>query len=277
MVMCPNLRVAVTILALIDRLSFKSSRSRRIASGLAYGSHPRQRLDIYAPRRAIGPLGVIVFIYGGSWAEGDRGEYSFVGRHLAARGHVVVIPDYRVIPDVEYPGFIEDTAAATRWVLDRIDSYGGDPRRMVLAGHSAGAYNAVMASLDPRYGLSGQVSALVGLSGPYDFFPFDVDITKRTFGAVPNPQSTQPIPLVGPQSPPMFLATGDADTLVYPRNTVALAAALREAGVPVEERHYPRVGHPGLLLSLGSILGGRTGFAGDLDRFLDRCLGSPST
>lgn len=272
MVMCPNLRVAVTILALIDRLSLKSSRSQRIASGLAYGSHTRQRLDIYAPRRATGPLGTIVFIYGGSWSEGDRGEYSFVGRHLAARGYVVAIPDYRVIPEVEFPGFIEDTAAATRWVLEQIGGYGGDPGRLVLAGHSAGAYNAVMASLDPLYGLAGRVSALVGLSGPYDFFPFDVDITKRTFGAVPNPQSTQPIPLVGPQSPPMFLATGEADTLVYPRNTVALAAALREAGVPVEEHYYPRVGHPGLLLSLGSILGGRKGFADDLDRFLSRAL-----
>jgi acetyl esterase/lipase len=272
MVVCSNLRVAVTILALIDRLSFKSLRSHRLASGLAYGPHPRQRLDLYAPRGATKPLGVIVFIYGGSWAEGDRGEYSFVGRYLAARGYVVAIPDYRVIPEVEYPGFIEDTAEATRWVLDHVAQYGGDPGRLILAGHSAGAYNAVMASLDPRYGLAGRLNAIVGLSGPYDFFPFDVDITRRTFGAVPHPETTQPIPLVGPDSPPMFLATGDADTLVYPRNTVALAAALREAGVPVEEHHYARVGHPGLLLSLGSILGGRKSFVRDLDGFLARAL-----
>lgn len=263
----------MTILALIDLLSPKSPKSRRIAADLAYGPRPRQRLDIYAPRHASGPLGVVVFVYGGSWAEGDRREYSFVGRYLAARGYLVAIPDYRVLPEVAYPAFIEDTALATRWVLENIGGYGGDPRRLVLAGHSAGAYNAVMASIDPRYGLAGEVTAVAGLSGPYDFYPFDVEITQRTFGKVAEPRATQPVHLVRPASPPMFLATGEADTLVYPRNTVALAGALRRAGVMVEERHYPKVGHPDLLLSLGSILAGRTSFARDFGGFLSRTLG----
>lgn len=263
----------MTILALINALSPKSGRSRRIGTNLAYGELPRQRLDIYAPRRQQGPSGVIVFIYGGSWAEGDRREYGFVGRYLAARGYVVVVPDYRILPDVAYPAFVDDTAEAIRWTIANIASYGGDPARLAVAGHSAGAYNAMMAVLDPRHGLEGRLRAAIGLSGPYDFYPFDVAITQRTFGAVADPESTQPISFAGPGSPPMFLASGDADTLVYPRNTVALAQRLRSAGVEVEEHHYAKVGHPDLLLSLGSLLAGRTGFAADLDRYLAKMLG----
>ena len=250
--------MAISILSVVNFLSPKDRGSRKIASDVAYGSGERQKLDIYAPRNvdpAHGPLPVVFFIYGGSWSDGSRQNYDFVGRALSALGFVTVIADYRLLPEVEYPGFIEDGAAAFGWVVDNIASYGGDPHRIALAGHSAGAYNAVMLTLDPQYlaqrGLLGHVRCVAGLSGPYDFFPFDGEITLRTFGAVREPMATQPIHFVSPSAPPMFLATGGKDTLVYPRNTVALAKRLKVVGCTVEERHYDALGHPGPLLALG--------------------------
>jgi acetyl esterase/lipase len=260
-------------LAIVNALSFKSPRSERIASGLAYGPHPAQRLDLYRPRRPKAPLGTIVFIFGGAWNEGAREENAFVGRWLAALGYLVVIPDYRLTPAYAYPAFLDDSAAATRWALENAKRHGGDPDRLVLMGFSAGAYNAVMAAISPDYGLSPRLKGVVGLSGPYDFYPFDIDITERTFGHVADPLSTQPVNLVTAGLPPMFLGCGEADRLVYPRNTVALSARLRAAGVAVEERHYPRATHPTLLLALGSLLPAPRAIRADLSAWLARTIG----
>lgn len=266
--------MSFSLLGLVNLLTRKDARSRRIAANVAFGSDPRQRLDIYAPKTTTGPLPVMVFIYGGSWVDGDRRDYSFAGRALAGLGYVVAVVDYRVIPQVEYPAFLEDNVAAVAWVASNIAAHGGDPSRITLAGHSAGAYNCVMLALDPRYlkraGLSDRIRAVVGLSGPYDFFPFDVPETLRAFGAVRDGRTTQPLTYVTADAPPMFLATGDSDKLVYPRNTVALSAALRQAGVAVDEKHYAGLTHPSTLLALGSVLRGKMSVLDDLAAFLVR-------
>ncbi|MGL4974412.1 MAG: alpha/beta hydrolase, partial [Bosea sp. (in: a-proteobacteria)] len=191
--------------------------ARQVVSGAAFGSHPRQRLDVYAPIAARGPLPVIFFIYGGSWNSGRRDDYGFVGQALASRGYVVVIADYRLVPEVLFPTFLDDGALALRWVQDNIAASGGDPRRIGLAGHSAGAYNALMLALDQRYlrraGFeTARIRAVAGLAGPYDFFPFDSPLAIAAMGTWPEPRQTQPINFVRGGMPPVFLATGDADT-----------------------------------------------------------------
>lgn len=267
--------MAVSILSIINFLSPKDRGSHRLAHNVPYGAAERQQLDIYAPRLP-GIYPVVMFIYGGSWADGSRRQYEFVGRALAAQGFVVVIADYRLLPEIEYPGFLNDCAEAFAWVVGNIARYGGDPARIALMGHSAGAYNAAMLLLDPAYlaarGVLGAVKGVVGLSGPYDFFPFDGPITLRTFGAVREPRTTQPVNHVSADSPPMFLATGDKDTLVYPRNTVALAKRLREVGVPVMEKHYAQLGHPGTLITLGIPLRSRAPVLADVVEFLKERL-----
>lgn len=247
--------MAFSILSVINAISLKDGGSRRLARDIFYGPAARQRLDVYGPKHADGPVPVVFFIYGGSWADGDRGNYAFAGRALAALGYVTVIADYRVLPEVEYPGFLDDGVAAFEWVAANIARYGGDPQRMALMGHSAGAYNAVMLALDAAYlaqaGLLERVRCVVGLSGPYDFFPFDGPISLRTFGGVRHPRLTQPINHVSTAAPPMLLGSGDKDRLVLPRNSMALAARLRAEGVAAVEKHYPNLGHPGPLLALG--------------------------
>ena len=260
------------LLGLLNFLSPKAPASHRVGRDLRYGPNPRQSLDIYAPRSGAGPWPVIYFVYGGSWSMGERRYYEFAGRALAAAGFVVVIVDYRLVPEVEYPVFLDDCAAGVAWTVEHIAQYGGDPARIALMGHSAGAYNAVMLILSERFlpamGLADRVKAFVGLSGPYDFYPFDVAVSIRAFGAVADPKSTQPVNLPRPGLLPMFLGTGDADKLVYPRNTVALAGKLRSAGNEVVERHYPGVGHPGTLLALGAVGRRDPAVLGDVVAFL---------
>ena len=106
---------------------------------------------------------VILFFYGGSWNSGRRQGYAFAARALAARGFVVIVPDYRLVPDAVYPDFLRDCAAAVRWARRNAGAHGGDGERIVLVGHSAGAYNAAMLALDP--GLVGADRSAVARSG----------------------------------------------------------------------------------------------------------------
>lgn len=265
---------ACSPLSLFATLSPKDPAAR-LASGEAYGVGPRRRLDVYAPRKGPKPAPVAVFFYGGAWDSGRRQDYGWVGRALASRGFLTVVADYRIYPEVRYPGFLEDGAEAVRWTRDNAARLGGDPGRVVLIGHSAGAYNAVMLGLDHRY-LAGAgvdpkvVRAVAGLSGPYDFLPIQSPITERIFGGAADLPATQPLAFVAPDSPPAFLATGDADEMVWPKNTKALAAKLRAAGVEVEERHYAGVDHVNMVLALSRPLRGRAPVLEEMTAFLRR-------
>ncbi len=226
----------------------------KIASGIAYGEGPRRMLDIYAPRdrKSQEKLPIILFFYGGSWASGSRTGYDFVGQALAARGFLVVIPDYRIGPDNLYPDFVVDGAQAVRWVIAHGRAYGGAPDRIVLSGHSAGAYIAAMLAVDSRWlGKAGNaVKGFVGIAGPYDFAPFDVSASKAAFGRWPNPTETQPVTWAGAGDPPALLLIGEADDTVRAPNSEALAAKLQAAGVSVHIKRYAGIGHVGMVTAI---------------------------
>ena len=243
-------------LDLLDAVVPTSGEERRL--GLAYGEDPRQRLDVYLPGPAARPAAVVVFIHGGSWSDGSRSQYRFVGQDLAARGLVAVVPDYRLHPDGRWPRFVEDTAAAVAWAARHAGEIGGDPRRVVVMGHSAGAYNAAMVALEPQWlaahGLEPDVIAgFVGLSGPYDFLPFSDSVTRRVFGHVADPDATQPVSVARPGSPPVLLMHGTDDDTVYPRNSIRLAERLRALRVPVELTLHPGVGHAGTVMAFSPL------------------------
>jgi acetyl esterase/lipase len=260
--------MSISLVGLLNTLSPRPPRTIGLATALPYGPEAKQRLDLYGPATP-GPHPVIVFFYGGAWADiGDRRDFGFAARALAALGYIVAVPDYRVLPEVAYPAFLDDCALAVHWVLGHIAEYGGDPSRVALSGHSAGAYNAVMLALDPRYRLRGKLKAVVGLSGPYDFYPFTEAIGRRTFGHVPDGPATQPISHVTAEAPPMFLGHGNRDTLVGPHNAESLAAKLRAVGVTAEVHHYPSLGHAGPVMELGSLISRRSTLFADLRKFL---------
>ena len=233
----------------------KDNGGRRVRRDLAYGADARQKLDLYAPRQL--PIGVpiVVFIYGGSWSSGAKADYEFAGDAIAAHGFLTAIPDYRLTPDVRFPVFIEDCAAAVRTVIDHAAGLGGDPTKVVLMGHSAGAYNAMMLGLDERYLRAAGVDpaivrGVVGLAGPYNFLPLDVKATRDAFGQASDLQATQPINFARRDGPPLQLLWGDQDTTVGRQNIEGMQRAAQAAGESVDAKIYPGVDHIGIMLAL---------------------------
>ncbi|MEL7730946.1 alpha/beta hydrolase [Citromicrobium bathyomarinum] len=281
LVLAIGLTVAFTsppkLLSMVDGLAGGGKGTERVASGVAFGDHG-QMLDVWAPAQDSEQLRpVVVFFHGGGWVKGDRDAYAFAGRAFASQGFVVVIPDYRKVPEVRFPAFIEDGAEAVDWTRKNIAELGGDPNRIALAGHSAGAHTAVTLALDPRWlraaGLRPDaVKAVVGLSGPYDFYPFD---KKRSIDAMsqwPEPRDTQPIAWARADAPPMLLITSSADTVVRPYNTENLAAKLREVGAPVEAENYEGLSHENVVMALSKPFRGKAPVLDRSVRFLDRAM-----
>jgi acetyl esterase/lipase len=272
----PLLLGACSPLAAFNGLVPKDPGVRRVAD-LPFGAHARQKLDVYAPDGAR-ELPVLVFIYGGSWESGTKNGYQFAGKAFAAQGFVTVIPDYRLMPEVVFPGFLEDNAAAVRWARANATAYGGDPDRVVIAGHSAGAYNAAMLALDPQWlgPDRAAVRGFVGLAGPYDFLPLRWAVTKAAFGQAADLNATQPINFPSAGDPPALLAHGGVDRTVYPRNSETLAAKLRAAGVPVELRLYPNVGHAGIVTALARPFRRQAPVLADVAAFAKKVTAEPA-
>ncbi|MDQ2989329.1 MAG: alpha/beta hydrolase [Pseudomonadota bacterium] len=227
---------------------------------IAYAPGARFKLDIYRPNKVTGATPVVVFFYGGNWTTGERADYAFVGRALASRGIMVVIPDYRLYPEVRYPDFLDDSAQAVAWTAKNIALYGGDPKNLFLMGHSAGAYNAAMLALDERWlhkqGLSTKaLSGWIGLAGPYDFLPVENPTARPVFHFPNTPADSQPVNHLDGAALPALLIAANKDSLVNPaRNTGGLANRLRARGVPVKEIYYDGVSHTTLVASIAAPL-----------------------
>lgn len=224
----------------------------REAVGLSYGEGARHGIDIYAPAGAEGAP-VVVFLYGGSWESGERGMYRFLGASLAAAGVVCMVPDYRVWPEVRFPAFMRDAARALAWARGNAAAHGGEPGRIVLMGHSAGAQMATLLALDGRYlaevGLrpAAALRGVVGLAGPYDFLPLRDPALRAIFGPESEWPASQPVNFAHAGAPPMLLATGEQDATVLPRNTTSLATRLRSAGSDARAVTYAGIGHREIL------------------------------
>lgn len=241
---------------------------------IAYGPGPRHRLDVYQPARRPAAPPVVVFLYGGSWTGGDKRDYHFVAEALTARGWIAVVPDYRVYPQVVFPGFLHDCAAAVGWTLARAGGLGGDPDRVFVLGHSAGAYNAAMLACDPRWlARIGRhprdLAGVIGLAGPYDFLPLTGRTLIRVFGGADRPE-TQPITFVDGDEPPMLLLAGAEDGAVDPGNTRRMAAAVAAAGGRADGRVLAGTDHVEIVLALAAgfraiapVLPAIAGFVGD--------------
>lgn len=244
---------AVAVLDGADKLLNGGDGAIRQVADVRYGKDPAQKLEMFVPQGAKGALPIVVFIHGGSWASGDPHDYRFIARTLCAKGYAVVLAGYRLYPQARFPLMLQDGATALRWVQDNAARLGGDPARMALMGHSAGAYNAVMLTLDRQWlaGVGLDDSAIrgtVSLAGPFDFLPFDTDATIDSFGQAPDPAATQPINFAREDAPPLLLVTGDADTRVKPRNSKALAQRLTALGVPTTPILLEGVTHEGIIM-----------------------------
>ncbi|MBL4854755.1 MAG: alpha/beta hydrolase [Robiginitomaculum sp.] len=223
------------------------SGSYKLAKNVSYMDSEtdgeRQKLDIYQPKQPKANAPVVVFIYGGSWDTGNKNIYKFVGEAFAAQGYTTVIPNYRLYPEVKYPEFINDTAAAIAYTAKRYPEQG-----LIVIGHSAGAYNAMMVTVEPEY-LRAQgldvcqaIAGMVGLAGPYGAFPLKAEPFVTIF---PDRHTADdaPVNLVNGPTPPLFMAIGDKDTTVSELHSLKLQEIIRARGGLASFKTYPGLNH----------------------------------
>jgi acetyl esterase/lipase len=218
-----------------------------VATNIVFDDATGLRLDIYTPR-ASRDAATIVFFYSGRWTTGSKDDFKFVGQVLASQGFVVVIPDYRKYPQVRYPEFVQDGAAAVKWVSENIRRYGGSRDNLFVMGHSSGAHIAAMLALDAEFLTAVDLSpeifrGMIGLAGPYDFMPITDPDLRDIFGPPENFERSQPITYVDGRNPPLFLVHGDDDDSVWVKNTRNLARAVAKAGGAVETLIFPKLAH----------------------------------
>jgi len=278
----PRLRATLVALAALVLPSCSSvdvlnatidTQGLEINHELTYAAGNRHGIDVYRADAAEGARPVVVFLHGGAWQTGKRQDYVFAAAALARQGVVVFVPDYRLHPEVQYPTFIEDAAQAVAYARRVAPSWGGDPRRVFIVAHSAGAYLAEMLALDPQYlnaaGMSPRdLAGVVSIAGPADFLPITGQDIKQVFGAHREDPATQPINHVDGRNPPLLLLHGDADDTVELRNSTALAARIRAAGGPVELKTYPGVGHIGIVLGFAPLFRDRSPVLADTTQFI---------
>lgn len=220
----------------------------KIAKDIAFSAlYSNLQLDVYSPNH-LENAPVVVFFYGGSWKVGKKEQYAFVGDYFASHGFVTVIADYRKYPQVKFPDFLKDGAEAINWTRQSIKEYGGDPNRISIVGHSAGAHIEALLVSDSRYlaqdysHQGSSINAFVGLSGPYHFTPKKPDF-KDMFGPPETYVNMQVSTFIDGSEPPMLLVYGESDKVVGEINLMRLRSALEKYNNVYTVKTYPNTGH----------------------------------
>ncbi|RUO26512.1 alpha/beta hydrolase [Aliidiomarina minuta] len=247
------------------------SGSYNVNDAIVYGEHNRQRMDIYLPDEKPHKQQVMVFIYGGSWEQGDKSDFEFIGQAFARLGYITLIPNYRIYPEVEFPDFINDVAMALSTLPQHMP--GGCPsgHEIIIMGHSAGAHSAALLAADPRYLKNNaasdvHISALIGLSGPYDL-PLNHERVRDKFTQVKGDEANA-IALAHENMPATLLIHGESDSVAEPEHAHKFKAQLQQLEVPVTLHTYSRRRHVDLIASLASPLRFWTPAYNDIQQFL---------
>ncbi len=214
-----------------------------------YGPDPKQKIDVTRKDGAVA-LPVVVFLHGGVWQTGDRSQYQHVGLALAARGFVAVTASYRLAPQHRWPAQIDDAAAIFALVKKQATSWGGDPKKVFLLGHSAGGQLAMLLLYDPQQLAKHQLSpkdvaGVVVLSGVFDLrSPLDegqddggrARFIDPVFGRdVKTLRAASPVDVAQKTGTPLLFITSTNDYAAMRAQTEQMARVLAVLGekVPV--------------------------------------------
>jgi acetyl esterase/lipase len=214
----------------------------------------RHRLDLYLPAHRKG-FPFLLFIHGGAWRMGSKDIYRDLGRTFASRGIGVAVANYRLSPGVKHPEHVRDVARAFAWLARHAKEFGGDEKRLFVAGHSAGGHLVALLALDPRYlkeqGLSPDaICGVVGISGPYALAQ---GLFPEVFGDDPARRSDAfPLKHVGDHPRPFLLLYADHDYPGLPAVAKMLDAALRRHGGRATLKEVTDRDHITIVAKIGS-------------------------
>lgn len=224
----------------------------RVERDLKYGTHPRQILDVFMPDKADDPRPVLIFIHGGGYVgghkrEGDNFFYDNVMLWAVQNGMVGVNATYRLAPDHPWPAGAEDVGSVVRWTVENIAARGGDPKRIFLAGHSAGGTHVATYVAQPRFhGPHGvALAGLILISGNYDLSKVPADERYSAYFGTDQSKYAERSPLAGllKTDVPLFATYGEHEPPFLFEQSENLLAALKQAGRKVHAVFLPGHSH----------------------------------
>jgi len=253
-------------------------RYERLNRDVAFHPEMDVRLDVYSPEEgenhpveASAPTGrcpVLIFVHGGGWSRFNKELFAPAAMKLLPERMVVVIPDHTLYPHAGYEQMTREVAAAVSWTLENVGQHGGDPQRVVVAGHSSGGHLVSLAVMVPRFleahgHTRDELRGALYISSGYDLHAQyayeqtkggsgDTDLMRTMVGitgGVENFSAASPINYVRPGLPPTLILHGDADQTIPVEIARAFHRALREVGSPSELTVYPGRGHSEILFA----------------------------
>ena len=214
---------------------------------LPYGEHPGERLDVFPAERTT-PAPIHVFVHGGYWQWLDKKDFSYVARAFTPVGITTVVINYALIPTVSMAELVRQCRAAVAWIYAHADSFGGDPGRITVSGHSAGGHLITMLMATDWAAFAGLpadvVKAGAGISGLYDLEPIRLCYLNDVLGLTPDDaRAHSPILLTPKHAAPLLVPVGALEGPEYHRQSEEVAAAWRRHGGRADVLDLPNHDH----------------------------------
>ena len=236
---------------------------------VSFGDGKRDKLDIYRSEKPKADAPVLMFVHGGSWDSGSKDIYKFLAEGFTKSGYDIVVPNYGIYPEAKYPDFLEDNARAVAFTAKTFPG-----RKMVLIGHSAGAYNVLMLGLRDEFlnkvdvDRCETISGIVSLAAPVGVVPLKnaplTEIFPDRFTADDAVLSN----VTGP-APAVFLGHGDKDTTVSPINASTLGEKILARGGTAKVEIYPGQSHSDVVKVLSRHFDGDATLKADIVNFIE--------
>lgn len=231
-------------------------------STISWGDGEREQMDWY---QVDGAVLTVIFLYGGNWRSGRRQDFRFVADTLCGMGVNVVVPDFPLYPDHRFENILSGAVRAVNHFMQAVDP----SARVILMGHSSGAQKAALLTLDESLlNETDRIVAMIGLAGPYDFFPFTEEDHWDLFAPEKDYPRSQPVNFVRPDAPELYLLHGAEDKRVRRGHSKSLMEKQLAAGGRARREVYDGMGHVDAVVSFSRIHRRTSPMIRDIQRFI---------
>jgi len=229
----------------------KSTRNTLpMAEDIAYGSGAGEKLDLFFPDGPRNNLPVHIFIHGGYWRMFSKQDYSYIADTVTNAGAIAVIVDYALMPAQRMAVLVDQVQRAKLWVIEHIAEHGGDPTRLTVSGHSAGAHLATFLLQEGSNG--SQISAALLLGGLFDLLPLQSSFLQKEI-AITDDEVRLFTPMNHRFDPGcrVTIAVGELETPPFHEQAAAFTSALRRQGVRADQQSQASRDHMSSVRDLG--------------------------